>query len=83
MNLCSTPWVVNTDLPIVPYGIFCRIQKDIFDCNPQRTEQVDGYNIKQYYKSDDGLSSNCIEKLLLLGQDTLLMGTNEGCACMI
>ena len=40
--------------------------------------RYDGYNIKQYYKSDDGLSSNCIEKLLLLGQDTLLMGTNEG-----
>ena len=40
--------------------------------------RYDGYNIKQYYKSDDGLSSNCIEKLLLLGKDTLLMGTNEG-----
>ncbi len=40
--------------------------------------RYDGYNIKQYYKSDDGLSSNCIEKLLLLGRDTLLMGTNEG-----
>lgn len=45
--------------------------------------RYDGYNIKQYYKSDDGLSSNCIEKLLLLGKDTLLMGTNEGCAYTI
>lgn len=40
--------------------------------------RYDGYNIRQYYKSDNGLPSNCVEKLLLLGNDSLLLGTNEG-----
>ena len=40
--------------------------------------RYDGYNIKQFYKSEDGLSSNCIERILLIGKDSLLLGTNEG-----
>lgn len=40
--------------------------------------RYDGYNIKQFYKQDDGLASNCVEKLLLIGNDSLLVGTNEG-----
>ena len=40
--------------------------------------RYDGYNIKQFYKSEDGLSSNCIERILFIGKDSLLLGTNEG-----
>lgn len=83
MNLCSTPWVVNTDLPIVPYGILQDSKGYIWIATLKGLNRYDGYNIKQYYKSDDGLSSNCIEKLLLLGQDTLLRVPMKDCACMI
>lgn len=40
--------------------------------------RYDGYDIKQYYKSEDGLPSNCIEKILPLDNNSLLLGTDEG-----
>lgn len=40
--------------------------------------RYDGYTIKRIYKSKNGLSSNCIEKLLLLNRNNLLLGTSEG-----
>lgn len=40
--------------------------------------RYDGYNIQQYYKSDDGLPSNCIEKVIPINRESLLLGTDEG-----
>lgn len=40
--------------------------------------RYDGYNIQQYYKSENGLPSNCIEKIIPIGNDSLLLATDEG-----
>lgn len=40
--------------------------------------RYDGYGIKQYYRSENGLPSNCIEKIIPIGKDSLLLGTDNG-----
>lgn len=40
--------------------------------------RYDGYGIQQFYSTDNGLPSNCIEKIVSIGKDSLLLGTNKG-----